>query len=332
MKDKFGREVDYLRLSVTENCNLRCMYCMPENLKNRKEDNLTMEECFKTVRIFSELGIKKVRITGGEPLIRTGIERLVGKINSLSEIKEIAITTNGILLEKYLDSLMENGLTSLNISIDSLNRENFYRITRGGNLETVINSIDKAIGNNINVKINTVLIRDMNDSEITELVNFATGRGIDIRFIELMPIGCARHLKGMKSNEVIEVLKKEGFILQKRGNPQQNRIEHERKGPAEYYDTMGGKSRIGFISPLSSCFCDSCNRIRVTADGKIKQCLYYKANVDLKEVLRNPEIKDEEIKEILRNQIFTKNRKHEFNNVSLKDRNKEERIMSSIGG
>ncbi len=328
MKDQFGREVDYLRLSVTENCNLRCIYCMPEDLKNKKEDSLTIDECYRTVKIFSELGIKKVRITGGEPLIRPNIDRLLGRIRDLDEIKEIAITTNGILLEKYIDSLIENGLTSLNISIDSLDEKKFRKITRGGSIGKIIDSIEKGLKSNIKIKINSVLIRGVNDLEINSLVRFAVEKGVDIRFIELMPIGCASHLKGMKSHEVIEVLEKEGFTLEK-GSLEKNL---ERKGPAEYYNIKGKESRIGFISPLSSCFCDSCNRIRVTADGKIKQCLYYKANIDLKEILRNPEIDDKKVKEILQYQIFTKNRKHEFNSGLLNDKKKEKRIMSSIGG
>lgn len=337
MKDQFGREVDYLRLSITDNCNLRCVYCMPENEKNKIENNnLTIEEYFEVVKIFSKLGIKKVRITGGEPLVRKGIDNLVKNIHTIKEIEEIAITTNGLLLDKYLDTFIENGVTSLNISIDSVNYENYKNITRGGNLDKVVNLMKKAIKNNIKVKINAVIIKGVNDKEIVDLVLFAIENNVDIRFIELMPIGCARNLKGIKSEKIIEILNESGKIkiLDENNNVTENILEksNKRNGPAQYYKLKNTNSRLGFISPLSSCFCDTCNRIRVTSDGKIKQCLYYRANIDLKELIRNEKKTKNEILEIVKNQIYTKNRKHEFNNYEIKKEKREERIMSSIGG
>ena len=275
MKDQFGREINYLRLSVTDNCNLRCIYCMPEDSKNESDNNnLTINEYYRTVEILAKLGIRKVRITGGEPLTRKGIDELIGKINTIPEIKEIAITTNGILLDTYLDKFIKDGVTSLNISIDSVNKENFNKITRGGDLYRVTESLKKARDNGIKIKLNTVIIKGSNDHEISDLVKFAIENNVDIRFIELMPIGCARNLKGMKSQEIIEFLKKNSDIKVEENRIESHKINEElRAGPAQYYNISGTATRIGFISPLSSCFCDECNRIRVTSDGKIKQCL-----------------------------------------------------------
>ena len=304
MKDQFGREINYLRLSVTDNCNLRCIYCMPENLKNVSDDNnLTINEYYRTVEILAKLGIQKVRITGGEPLTRKGIDELIGKINTIPEIKEIAITTNGILLDTYLDKFIKDGVTSLNISIDSVNKENFNKITRGGDLYRVTESLKKARDNGIKIKLNTVIIKGSNDHEISDLVKFAIENNVDIRFIELMPIGCARNLKGMKSQEIIEFLKKNSNIKVEENRIESHKINEElRAGPAQYYNISGTATRIGFISPLSSCFCDECNRIRVTSDGKMKQCLYYRGNIDLKELFRNENITDEELIKILERQ------------------------------
>ena len=334
MKDQFGREINYLRLSVTDNCNLRCIYCMPEDSKNESDNNnLTINEYYRTVEILAKLGIQKVRITGGEPLTRKGIDELIGKINTIPEIKEIAITTNGILLDTYLDNFIKDGVTSLNISIDSVNKENFNKITRGGDLYRVTESLKKARDNGIKIKLNTVIIKGSNDHEISDLVKFAIANNVDIRFIELMPIGCARNLKGMKSQEIIEFLKKNSDIKVEENRIESHKINEElRAGPAQYYNISGTATRIGFISPLSSCFCDECNRIRVTSDGKMKQCLYYRGNIDLKELFRTENITDEELIKILEREIYTKNRKHEFNDYKKHNEKREERIMNSIGG
>ena len=258
---------------------------------------------------------------------------MIGKINTIPEIKEIAITTNGILLDTYLDNFIKDGVTSLNISIDSVNKENFNKITRGGDLYRVTESLKKARDNGIKIKLNTVIIKGSNDHEISDLVKFAIENNVDIRFIELMPIGCARNLKGMKSQEIIEFLKKNSDIKVEENRIESHKINEElRAGPAQYYNISGTGTRIGFISPLSSCFCDECNRIRVTSDGKMKQCLYYRGNIDLKELFRTENITDEELIKILEREIYTKNRKHEFNDYKKHNEKREERIMSSIGG
>ena len=212
-------------------------------------------------------------------------------------------------------------------------KENFNKITRGGDLYRVTESLKKARDNGIKIKLNTVIIKGSNDHEISDLVKFAIANNVDIRFIELMPIGCARNLKGMKSQEIIEFLKKNSDIKVEENIIESHKINEKlRTGPAQYYNISGTDIRIGFISPLSSCFCDECNRIRVTSDGKIKQCLYYKGNVDLKKLFRTENITDEELIKILEREIYTKNRKHEFNDYKKHNEKREERIMSSIGG
>lgn len=327
MIDQFGRDVNYLRLSVTDKCNLKCLYCVPEFSKEiANEDKLlTMDEYFRLTRILSVLGIKKVRITGGEPLVRKGVPELIKKINTLENIEEIALTTNGILLEKYLDKLFKNGLTSLNISLDTLDEKKYNYITRGGSLNSVINSVDKALEYKIKIKINTVIINDFNKNEIKNLVEFSEEKGIDLRFIELMPIGCAKTLEGVSNEKILEVISKDKNI-------QKIDVNTHMSGPAAYYLIPETKTKIGFISPLSSCFCETCNRIRLTSEGKLKQCLYYESKLDLMKKLRSG-ISDEELLEAVKSEIYFKNEKHNFlEDVDDKENNKEEKIMSAIGG
>ena len=327
MIDQFNRDINYLRVSVTDRCNLRCVYCLPEFSKDFIDESklLTIDEYFRLIRILANLGIKKVRITGGEPLVRKGIPELVKKINSLENIEEIAMTTNGILLEKYLDELAENGLSSLNISLDILDEKKYNYITRGGNLEKVINSIEKAIEYKIKIKINSVIIDDFNKDDIKNLVDFAVDKNIDIRFIELMPIGCGQNLKGVSNEEILEIISRH----RKTAAVNTERII---SGPAAYHKIEGTKTRIGFISPLSSCFCETCNRIRITSEGKLKQCLYYDSKLDLMKMLRT-ETSDKKLIEEIKNEIYFKNKQHNFTgDPEDKEKEKEKNTMSVIGG
>ena len=217
MKDKFEREIDYLRVSVTDNCNLRCVYCMKEKENNflKNDEKLTDDEIYKIVKESAKLGIKKIRITGGEPLVRAGIVNLIGRINNIPGIEEIYLTTNGILLADKLEELKLNGLKGVNISLDSLKEERFSKLTRLGKLENVLVAIDKAIELGIKVKLNTVIVNDVNKDEIIDFVNLTKEKPIDIRFIELMPIGIAINYKGV-TNEEKELAKKllglKGFL------------------------------------------------------------------------------------------------------------------------
>ena len=327
MIDQFNRDINYLRVSVTDRCNLRCVYCLPEFSKDFIDESklLTIDEYFRLIRILGNLGIKKVRITGGEPLVRRGIPGLIKSINNLENIEETAMTTNGILLEKYLDELAENGLSSLNISLDILDEKKYNYITRGGELEKVVRSIEKAIEYKIKIKLNSVIIDDFNKNDIKSLVDFAVDKNIDIRFIELMPIGCGQNLKGVSNEEILDIISKD----RKTAAVNTGKII---SGPASYHSIEGTNTRVGFISPLSSCFCETCNRIRITSEGKLKQCLYYDSKLDLMKMLRT-ETSDKKLLEEIKNEIYFKNKQHNFTgNPEDKEKEKEKNTMSVIGG
>ena len=327
MIDQFNRDINYLRVSVTDRCNLRCVYCLPEFSKDFIDESklLTIDEYFRLIRILGNLGIKKVRITGGEPLVRRGIPGLIKSINNLENIEETAMTTNGILLEKYLDELAENGLSSLNISLDILDEKKYNYITRGGELEKVVRSIEKAIEYKIKIKLNSVIIDDFNKNDIKSLVDFAVDKNIDIRFIELMPIGCGQNLKGVSNEEILEIISKDRKTAEMNSSGTIS-------GPAAYHKIEGTNTRIGFISPLSSCFCETCNRIRITSEGKLKQCLYYDSKLDLMKLLRT-ETSDKKLMEEIKNEIYFKNKQHNFTgSPENKEKEKEKNTMSVIGG
>lgn len=262
MKDRFGRNIDYLRISVTDNCNLRCIYCMKE--KNNKflklEEKLTDDEIYKIVYEFSKLGIKKIRITGGEPLVRKNILNLIENLNNINGIEEIYITTNGILLLDYVEILAKNGVKGVNISLDSLKDYKFKDITRGGDLNKVLKAIDKCIECGIKVKLNTVIIDEINKDEVLDFIALTIKKPIDVRFIELMPIGEGKNFKPITNREILDIIKKKYIDLKE--------IKREgSSGPAKYIKVNNSLGKIGFISAMSNCFCSECNRIRITSDG-----------------------------------------------------------------
>ena len=266
MTDSFGRKITYLRISVTDLCNLRCVYCMPEQgiEKRPHRDIMTVEEIVAAVEAAAECGIKKVRITGGEPLVRNGIIDICRSIGKIESLEEICMTTNGILLPKYASDLINAGVTRLNISLDTLNAEKYARITRIGKLENALAGIKAAEEAGFkNTKINAVLIGGINSDEIAQLVALTKDRDIELRFIELMPIGeCSswdkdRFIPGETVLKAVPEL-----------------IEDGMSGVSRMYRVPGWKGRVGLINPISHRFCDQCNRIRITADGKIKPCLH----------------------------------------------------------
>lgn len=210
MKDKYGREIDYLRISLTDKCNLRCAYCMEKDHNDfiHNDKLMTLDEILRVVKECASIGIKKVRLTGGEPLVREGVVDLIKNINKIPEIEEICLTTNGILLGDKVKELSENGLKRVNISLDTLKEDRFKEITRIGTLDKVLYSIEKCLENNVKVKINTVILEDFNKDEILDLVNLACKNPIDLRFIELMPIGEGKKFKGVTNSEILEIIKK----------------------------------------------------------------------------------------------------------------------------
>lgn len=320
MKDNYGRKINYLRVSVTDLCNLRCRYCMPkEGVKQKShEEILTLEEIYDIIKCSSELGINKVRITGGEPLVRKGVISLIERISKIDKIKDIAMTTNGILLEKYAKELKKSGLKRVNISLDTLDSNKFKEITRGGNLEQVLKGIEVAEKEGLTpIKINTVLIGNFNDGEIDKFVELTLNKKIHVRFIELMPIGHASDWskENFVSNETI--LKKFPKLIP---------LDNEDGVPARYYKMPGAKGKVGLINPISQHFCSTCNRIRLTADGKIKPCLHSDREIDIKKVIRNNKLN---LKQTLQRAIFEKPQKH---HICDDDYEPVVRDMNKIGG
>lgn len=322
MIDKFGRKVDYLRISVTENCNLKCIYCIDENILNTyKNDILTDDEIVKIATECASLGIKKIRITGGEPLVRKNIENLIYRLNNIKEIEEIYITTNGVLLHDKIEILKKNGLTGVNISLDSIDKDRFKKLTKFDKLKEVLLSIDKALELGLKVKINTVIVDDINKDEIIDFVNLTKDKNIDIRFIELMPIGAAKKYKGTSNEEILNIIN-ENFKNIKVEN------KSKRSGPAKYIRVDNYKGKIGFISPISDCFCENCNRIRLTSTGFLKKCLHYNYGIDLKKHIRS-NISDKDLKNLIYLNIYDKPQNHLF----MEDcDNKENKYMNQIGG
>lgn len=323
MKDKYKREIDYLRLSVTDSCNLRCIYCMEEDAQNFLESSnkLNDDEILKIVKASSKLGIKKIRITGGEPLVRPNIVELIGKINEIQGIEEIYMTTNGILLADKVENLVKNGLTGVNISLDSLNVDRFKKITRLGGLEKVMNAIDKSIEFGLIVKLNTVIVDEINDDEILDFVKLTLDKKIDVRFIELMPIGVGKVHKGLSNEEIREVIKSNFNNIDEIG-------KDKKGGPAKYIKLENALGKVGFISAMSNCFCEECNRIRLTPEGFLKQCLHFDYGVDLRDKIRAG-VSDKELQGIIENTIYNKPEKHLFDK---NDKDKELRFMNQIGG
>ncbi len=266
-----NRQINYLRISITDRCNLRCRYCMPPEGVEYKSHNDIMryEEIESFVRVALEAGINRFRLTGGEPLVRKGVTSLVESLAPLPGLKELTMTTNGYCLEDRAQELKKVGLDRINISLDTLKAERFKRITRVDGLGQVRRGIDRAQRAGLNpVKINVVIIRDFNDDEILDFVNFSREEGLQVRFIELMPLnGESKERQGgyLPAAEIITRIKQAGYQLKP--------LDIKGSGPALNYEIAGGEGRLGFISPLSHNFCSSCNRLRLTSDGYLKPCL-----------------------------------------------------------
>jgi len=281
--DRFGRRITYVRLSVTDRCNMRCVYCMSEDTTFvPRPQILTLEEMAAVGRAFSELGVTKIRITGGEPLVRRNVVWLFEQLGQLPGLRELTLTTNGTQLQRWARPLRRAGVARINVSLDSLRPERFRRITRTGNLEQVLRGLDAAQDAGFErIKLNSVILRNRNDDEVVDLTRFALNRGLDISFIEEMPLGkIGDHDRAeayCSSDEILAELSRH-FEL----TPSTDCTG----GPSRYYDIAGTPSRVGFISPHSHNFCADCNRVRVTTEGRLLLCLGQEHSADLRDVLR----------------------------------------------
>lgn len=326
MQDSFGRNIDYLRVSITDRCNFRCRYCMPLEGATYLEHRqiLSLEEIARLVRVGSELGIKKVRLTGGEPLVRKNFVQLVQYINEIPRIKDISITTNGGLFTAQAWELQKAGLKRINFSLDSMQEERFRFITRQGELKDTWEAIFHALEMDLQpVKINMVVIKGFNDDELLDFANLAYYHPLHVRFIEFMPIG---DLQFWQKDRVITMEE-----VQRRINLEYELLPTtlvEGNGPARQFQIKGGLGTLGFISPLSNHFCKDCNRLRLTADGKLRVCLHHKIEIDLKQPLRAG-ASDEELLELFKEGIAIKPRRHHMNE-GWGGQNK--RKMFQIGG
>lgn len=307
--DNFGRTVSYVRISVTDRCDFRCVYCMSEDMTFvPRAKVLTLEELAEVGSAFVELGVDKIRITGGEPLVRRNVLRLFRDLGRLDGLRELVLTTNGSQLARMAGDLVEAGVKRVNVSLDSLDPDKFRRITRVGDLDQVLGGIEAARRAGFaRVKINSVILKGRNDDEIGALVEYALTRGLDISFIEEMPLGVIgdhdRAEVYMSSDEIRELLERTHTLVP---------TTETTGGPSKYFRVDGSDARIGFISPHSHNFCGSCNRVRLTAEGRLLLCLGQEHSVDLRDVLRRHPGDRERLKDAIRNSMAIKPKGHDF--------------------
>lgn len=326
LTDQFNRKINYMRISVTDRCDFRCIYCMSEQMNFLpKNQLLTLEEINRIATIFISMGVEKIRITGGEPLVRKNVATLFDKLSKNKDLKELTLTTNASQLLKKADMLKESGIKRINISLDSLNPLNFKKMTRTGDLNKVLDGIEYAISIGLKqLKLNTVIMKGINDHEIFDLIEFAIKKNIDISFIEEMPLGTtefSRKSTFTSNDEILEKIKTNYLI---------DKIEYRTGGPAEYWQILGTKSRIGLISPHSHNFCEDCNRVRISCKGELFLCLGQDDKIELMPLLRKYPNNDQPIKDAILNSMKIKPKSHEFNIEQSKPA--VVRFMSHTGG
>ena len=330
MQDNYGRTIDYMRISLTDRCNLRCRYCMPDGIELvSMQQILTYEEIELICQAAAEEGIRKLKVTGGEPLVRKGCPELVGRLKKIPGIEQVTLTTNGVLLSEYLPKLIENGLDAVNISLDTLDAAKYEKITGKDKLKEVLQGVSDVLDAGIPVKINSVLQKGLNDNEWSELARLTLKYPLDVRFIELMPSGYGKADEAVYNDELLE------WFREKYPDIIADKSVHG-NGPAVYYKIPGARGSIGFISAMHGKFCDHCNRIRLTSQGKIKPCLCFEESVDLGEILKNPEFqkleyaqKKEWLRPALEKAIRMKPENHKFENP---EEITEHKKMVEIGG
>ena len=307
--DQFLRKINYLRVSVTDRCDLRCVYCMKEKMNFLpKNEVLSLEEIERLCDNFIDLGVEKIRLTGGEPLVRKDIIHLIHNLNkkkSYSNLKEITLTTNGSLLKKFAKDLKKNGVNRINVSLDTILEDKFREITRFGNLERTLDGIEEAINNDIKVKINTVVFKNFNEDQTKNLINWANSKLLDLTFIEVMPMSdtdMPRHMQFVSLDKVFKELNNTFDFEQS---------DYKTSGPSNYYVSQKLDIKVGFITPLSNNFCATCNRVRISSTGKMYMCLGQNDFVDFREILRSDR-GDNYIKEKIRFALSVKPKRHDF--------------------
>lgn len=346
MLDKLGREINYMRISVTDRCNFRCRYCMPPEGTDWKEreEILRYEEILEIVRAAVRLGITHFRVTGGEPFARRGVMGFLRELAALPGVEAVSVTTNGSLLGAHLEELKEMGINGINVSLDTLDREQFFRLTGKDELDAVVKAIERAAAMGFDhLKVNCVPMRGVNEEDLCDLAALARDKKLDVRFIELMPVGCGREFQMIPQDEVLERLERRyGPIAWEREG------EGYGRGPAVYGRLNGFRGAVGFISAMSRHFCSRCSRIRLLSDGGVKGCLYYPAQVNLREFFRGG-ASGEELERALARVIWEKPAGHRWGaenpdedrrelspgREELSDRTVDgtgQELMSSIGG
>lgn len=324
MIDSYGRSIDYMRISITDHCNLRCCYCMPEDIPSISHNEiLRFEEILEICRFAVTLGIRKFKITGGEPLIRKGCLSFLQSLKALPGVEQVTLTTNGVTLREHLPRLEEIGIDGINISLDTLNPRTFQTITKRNDFEKVWEGILAAENSKIPVKINCVLLDGINDGEFFDMVRLAKDYRLDVRFIEIMPIGSGKGFHGPDKDRLLKLLASRypdyRVIHDSRGN-----------GPASYISIPGFLGCIGFIDAIHGRFCNKCNRVRLTSDGFLKLCLYYENGIPLKKMLRDG-VCEQEILSEMKEVIYQKPSGHQFH-LTAKEGPEERKKMSQIGG
>ncbi len=330
MLDKYSREINYLRVSITDRCNLHCVYCRPKkgiSLQGH-EDILRYEEIIRVVSLAVRMGLIKVRVTGGEPLVRRGCVDFLAALKKIDGLQDISLTTNGILLDEFAQSIFDAGIQRVNVSLDSLDKDKYFRITNGGNLDAVLRGVIRAEAVGFSpIKINTVLIKGFNDDEALDFAKLAAEKPFQVRFIELMPMGKTTLDYGEDYMPTSQLIEK---ISRRYGLEQLKSKKNKSDGPARIFRIKGGAGEIGFINPVSEHFCATCNRLRLTSDGKLRACLLNETEIDLKKALRE-NCSDAELEKLIWDAVLLKPRQHDVvcTDNSLK---KCSRNMSEIGG
>lgn len=325
IQDRYKRIIDYMRISVTDRCNLRCKYCMPpEGIKPFSHENiLRYEEIVRIVTVAAGLGVKKIRITGGEPLIRKKLSLLISSLRTIKGIEDISLTTNGLLLHNHVRDLAAAGLNRVNVSLDTLDAGKYREITRGGDISSVFRGVEEAQrAGLVPVKLNMIPIMGFNDDEIESFAQLTMSTSLHVRFIEFMPI-CASALWSQEKYISTEEIRRRVMAI-----AQIHPVKLRRYGPARYYRLENAPGIIGFISPITHHFCDSCNRLRLTSDGKLRPCLFSETEIDLKSPIRSG-ASDEELERLIRLSVEVKPRGHAINHEKNFARLKP---MSRIGG